>query len=146
MRYQRHYSNPMIFKKRRMAGILKTGHHGWRRYNFTCLNIRKCLQCINSNVYQVWCFYHKVNNWFDMPLHYVGTEISQEQAMLKQLDLISFQTWNSQAITQLMTNIQTGQFSFMLDTWPSHDRVWFHLLSAHLKHRQKLQRQQSFEV
>ena len=50
-----------------MAAILETGHHGWHRYNFTCLNIWICSRCINLYVYQFWCFYHKVNGWFSMP-------------------------------------------------------------------------------
>ena len=50
-----------------MAAILETSHHGWHRYNFTCLNIWICSQCINLYVYQFWCFYHKVNGWFSMP-------------------------------------------------------------------------------
>ena len=49
-----------------MAANLETGHHSRRTYNFTCLNIWKCSQCVNLYVYQFWCFYRKVNDWFDM--------------------------------------------------------------------------------
>ena len=37
-------------------------------------------------VYQFWCFYHKVNDWFDMPLHYHKVNIQEQYALETKVD------------------------------------------------------------
>ena len=49
-----------------LAAILKNGCHGHQGANLRWPNIQFCSQDICQHICQIWCLYHKMNNWFDM--------------------------------------------------------------------------------
>ena len=49
-----------------LAAIFKNGCHGHRGANLRWPNIHVCSQDIYQHICQIWCLYHKMNNWFDM--------------------------------------------------------------------------------
>ena len=49
-----------------LAAILKNDCHGHQGVNLRWPNIHFCSQDINQHICQIWCLYHKMNNWFGM--------------------------------------------------------------------------------
>ena len=49
-----------------LAAILKNDCHGHQGANLRWPNIHLCSQDINQHICQMWCLYHKMNNWFGM--------------------------------------------------------------------------------
>ena len=49
-----------------LAAILKNGCQGHQGANLRWPKIHFCSQDINQHICQIWCLYHKMNNWFDM--------------------------------------------------------------------------------
>ena len=49
-----------------LAAILKNGcqDHPWA--NLRWHNIHFCSQDIYQHIFQIWCLYDKISNWFDM--------------------------------------------------------------------------------
>ena len=49
-----------------LAAILKNDCHGYQGANLRWPNIHFCSPDINQHICQIWCLYHKMNNWFGM--------------------------------------------------------------------------------
>ena len=49
-----------------LAAILQNDCHGHQGANLRWPNIHFCSQDINQHICQIWCLYHKMNNWFGM--------------------------------------------------------------------------------
>ena len=59
-----------------LAAVLKNDCHGHQGANLQWPNMHFCSQDINQHICQIWCLYHKMNNWFGMlnyaaPLKYI---------------------------------------------------------------------------
>ena len=49
-----------------LVAILKNGFYGHQGTNLGWPNTHFCSQYIYQHICQIWCLYHKMNNWFDI--------------------------------------------------------------------------------
>ena len=71
-----------------LAAILKSDCHGHQGANLQWPNIHFCSQDINQHICQIWCLYHKMNNWFGMLSYAAPLYIMPLTYMCGQLSLV----------------------------------------------------------